>query len=258
MGENNIKIKYIDSHVHYNLKTDNPIADLENYIDNNDLYKVVLILNTKNEYDLFFKEISKSKSYLNNKIIVCGLNKSDSFIDDYDKICSKMNIPLYIKIHPRMNHMVEDCEDWYINKILQLRPKTIIIDDFIYGTSMPFDYAVNLIIKINNSSCNSNIVLAHSGGIDLLRHVMYTKPMKNVYYDLALTINYLFDSSIYNDMVWLIKNIHSRVIVGSDYTDFTYKQSLDKLKSIIQNNEIPSNYLYEICYDNIFKVFNII
>jgi predicted TIM-barrel fold metal-dependent hydrolase len=67
--------------------------------------------------------------------------------------------------------------------------------------------------------------MAHSGGIHLLQTMLYTRSVKNIFYDISFTCNYLYTTSVKQDMVHFLKYTANRVMFGSDYPDFTVHEA---------------------------------
>lgn len=241
-----------DSHLHFNFNNENPINNLHDYF-NNEIEYGTLIINTKKEYDCLLEAYNKGL-ISPNMYIILGINKNESFYTDAISFCQKNKIVFGIKLHPRLFNIKNDELHWYYEQIKIINPKVIIVDDFLYGDTVDDNISVEITCALARMIPQSKIILAHSGGAELLKHVMKTKIYKNVFYDLSLTVNYMKYSSVEMDLKWLITFMHSRVMLGSDYPDFTINQAYEQALSLLGPN--PDNIiLNDICENTYKKVF---
>jgi predicted TIM-barrel fold metal-dependent hydrolase len=67
----------------------------------------------------------------------------------------------------------------------------------------------------------ARVVLAHGGGVDLLRHAELVRHNDNLLLDLSFTLLKYAGSSIDADVAWLLAQFDRRVCVGSDHPEFT-------------------------------------
>ena len=104
---------------------------------------------------------------------------------------------------------------------------------------------------------DKNILLAHGGGHKVLEYMLYTKDLKNVFYDFSLTSNYLKHTSVKQDIVNFIKFNNSKIFFGSDYPDFNVSDSLESYKKLIEISEIEDEKIKKIFSDNIKKFLEV-
>lgn len=250
-----IKMKIYDAHMHIDTLTETPAEDLREYMEKSNLEKAVLILNTSEEYRIFAEKIVGEKFFENKFYVVIGLNKHDMFLDEGKELCKRLKQKYCIKLHPRLFQMTEEETKWYIEQIWKEKPDVVVVDDFLYGCEVPHYYNIDLICKLAKEFAEMKIVMAHSGGVNLLEHVMRTKGLKNIYYDLSLTCNYLADTSVFKDIGWLIKFLGDRAMFGSDYPTFTVRQAREKMEEVFEDLEEPEKYYKQIFETNIHKVY---
>lgn len=237
-----------DAHVHFNMEAADPVEDLLNYISRQRIKNAALLLNTQEEYSLYrgydWSNWSECRIFP-----VVGLNRRDPFGLDAEGMNGR------IKIHPRLYGMNYADMDWYINAIGKIRPSVIVVDDFLYGASVPKDLGIDLIVLLAQTFPESKVVMAHSGGVQLTEHIMRTRGMENVFYDLSLTINYLALSSVMMDLQWFTKFSWQKIMLGSDYPDFTIRQALQQFGNAVRKNELSKEQCDRITMDNMLTVY---
>ena len=230
------KKRIIDAHVHFDMKCDNPVKNIEQYLSFVD--KAVLIINTIDEYNEY-KKLLESGYELNDICVIIGLNKNDMFIE------KENNTQIHgIKIHPRLFGMTKEDIDWYVEKAEAIDPKIIVVDDFYYGSDVDEELYLTIITQLAKRFPEKKIVVAHSGGVNLLKHVMHTKTYMNIYYDISMTINYLKYSSVMDDLTWMCNFMHNRTMLGSDYPDFTINQAMKELDGLHLKEDVVSDVAF--------------
>ncbi len=246
---------FFDSHVHYNLKADDPINDLRKYVLENRVNDLVLILNTREDYSQY-KQMLRTKDDLIDRIRpVLGLNVSDCFYKEAIEMLENEKINYGLKIHPRLYRINKKDKDLYYTALETSGSNLVVIDDFLYGNDYDRNIGIEMICELASLYQEKTIVMAHSGGVDLLEHVMRSKKYHNIFYELSLTINYLIDSSLSKDIYWLIKYMHSRVVVGSDYPDFMIVDAYSNIRNIVTENGLPYEYIEEMMDINYRKIY---
>lgn len=245
----------IDAHIHFNMSKANPVEDLEQYISQHEVEKVVLILNTQSEMAVLLEDENFIKELLHKIEFVFGMNRNESFYEQGKSFCEKYGKKLNIKLHPRLFNICRSEMKWYLDGIGRLSPENIVIDDFLYGNSVAEDIGVELVCAAAERFPEKKVVMAHAGGVNLLNHVMRTKTYKNVYYDISLTCNYLFDSSIQQDLLWMIKFMGHRIMLGSDYPDFHIGQAKENVQILKRKINLDEEIWEKILFGNARMVY---
>ena len=162
-----------------------------------------------------------------------------------------------IKIHSRIQ---EISNNDYSNVLTQLRtiPSEIpiIFDAFYFGPELIFQPSLIHLVEMAQKFSDRKIIVAHCGGHKMLEYFFHLRPLSNIYYDLSLSLQYLKDSSVFEDMIKLIKYTdEDKIMFGSD---FPYGSSLlqyDILQEILNSIGLPEDQKSKINYLNAMKVF---
>lgn len=248
-------MKLSDAHVHLNMNSLDPKRDLTDYLVQNEVLKVTLLLNRREDFYFFKDYISKDKTLKNSIFPVVGLNRSEEFAEEALNYLQKIGKKACIKIHPRLFCIREEDLDWYEEKLCSIRPAVVVIDDFLYGNDTDMELVLNWCCRMAEEHPEILFVLAHSGGVNLLQHVMRTKTKKNIRYDISLTVNYLIASSVALDMQWFVKFYSDRIMLGSDYPDFTIKDAYRNFEIIAEGVGLSEEQKQNIIYNNMVKVY---
>ncbi|ORU01431.1 hypothetical protein D081_0250 [Anaerovibrio sp. JC8] len=243
-----------DSHLHFNAKAANPLEDLKKYLGNSISFGT-LILNTSDEYNFFRKSYEIDPEIFDNLFIVFGLNKNDFFIKEANEFAKNYKLKCGIKIHSRLFRINFSQLEWYFEEVKRYNPRVVVVDDFVYGNDVEEELNITLACGLAEKLPDSKIILAHSGGAMLLNHVMRTKVYSNIFYDLSLTINYMAGSSIDMDIQWMIRFMHSRTMLGSDYPDFTNEKAYQRLKELTSNKDFGKIVIDDLCVNTYRKVY---
>ena len=124
-----------------------------------------------------------------------------------------------LKVHSRVSQIAE--KDW--NEVAQRLERVpehvpVIVDAFYYGKELDYQPSLPGIINLLSRFPSRKFVVAHSGGYRIIEYFYHLREFKNCFYELALTIQFLEDSSLIADLKKLIKfTDKSRVLYGSDY-----------------------------------------
>lgn len=244
--------KIIDSHIHIDVNSKNPISDLINYLNENNIDKANLIVNNIDELECIKNE-SDSIELLNSNRdrinITAGLCKEiyNFFI--------KKDFLIDIKIHPRMfNYIKEDFGTIY-EQLKDIRFRNIVIDTLIFDDKYDSHIGIQLGTFLARKFQDRKIILAHSGSIELLYCQMVTRNLSNIFYDLSFTSAYLNETHIRQDMINFIKHTNSRILFGSDYPSFDMKRAIESLYEICQEAKISEESLNDIFYNNANEIY---
>jgi predicted TIM-barrel fold metal-dependent hydrolase len=231
------------------MKADNPTIDFKEQVK--DLEGFILILNNEEEKALFEKSFFDSYTEL-FPLSAIAINYELANSRFLEKI-NDSNIKLGIKLHPRLSNITLDKFSAIASFIENIKFDFIIIDCFYYGSSLESHINLELSIFIAKYFKNTKIILAHGGGHKVLEYMLYTRDLKNIYFDFSLTSNYLKNTSVRQDILNFIKFNYKKVFFGSDYPDFTVKKSIDTYIELLQDTELNVEQKESIFADNILE-----
>ncbi len=218
-----------DAHMHFNMKADDPVGDFEGHFANNGLTNAVLILNTEKEIALFEKNRKRLSDRLGARLVIAGIldTGEDSGRRRYD-LWKEWDYRTCVKVHPRVSGLTRQDFPQLTKNIEETDEKTVIIDCFEYGHHIENHVGIELGIHLAQRFPERRIILAHAGGHRALECMLYTRTLKNVYYDLALSCSYLYGTSAWLDLAHLVKYNPARVMFGSDYPDVSQETAIEK------------------------------
>src|SRR5262245_51403751 len=106
----------------------------------------------------------------------------------------------------------------------------------------------------------TKFVFAHMGGLNFrfwntlaLARTAKDFFMDNIYFDISGTVVVAADSPIEKEFVWTLRNVGiDRVLLGSDYPQFSLAQTLDALERL----DLDETEKAKIRYTNALKLFN--
>lgn len=225
--------KPCDAHLHINLLKNDPLDDFNSQVLK--LSGFNLILNTKPELAFFlenllsgFNEIYPNAAVtINYKLLKAKLLK---------KISSN-GILLGIKLHPRNSQITKSKFTKIHKKLSNVGFDFIVVDCFYYGSKVKSHINLELAIFLANKFTDKNILLAHGGGIKALEFMLYTRELRNIFYDYSFSINYLFGTSVWKDIQHSFKFNSNRILFGSDYPSFEIQDAMLKYKEANENSD---------------------
>lgn len=236
-----------DSHIHFNMKANNSIDDFRNVVSSLDGF--ILILNTKEEKKLFEEEFSKS--FKVDYPLAAVVFSFELYESNLTEDLMAQNIKVGVKLHPRLSNIKKNDFATVACKLEEQKFNFIIVDCFYYGSKLECHINLELAIYISKYFKDTKVLLAHGGGHKVLEYMLYTRDLKNVYYDFSLTSNYLKNTSVWKDMLNFIKFNNQKVFFGSDYPDFTVEKSIDVYSDLIRESNLDTKEREQIFYQNI-------
>lgn len=244
----------IDAHCH--LPKDLSLSSFLEEKNKASIEKSVLILNTPKEQNSFIEQIELAKNNKDKLGILVGLDyKNESILDTLDVIKSN-GFKIGIKLHSRFMHFTLLDIDKILNSMKNIEFDVVMVDGFVYGPDIETHIFLELLIAVAKAFPQKKIVFAHSGGIDILRTMLCTRTLDNVYYDLSLTVPYLFNTHIHPDIIHFLKFTHTRTMFGSDSPDFTTIYSLKKFYEIFDEMKLSDEIRNNILYSNANKIYS--
>ena len=131
----------------------------------------------------------------------------------------------------------------------------ITVDCFIYGPQLDNHVGVELAIYLAEKLPEHTIVLAHAGGCELLKTMLLTRSVDNIYYDLSLTCNYLEHTSVYPDMVNALHYWGDQFMYGTDYPDMPFEESQRVMEKMCAEAGLPESKIEKIFYGNAISIY---
>ena len=106
----------------------------------------------------------------------------------------------------------------------------------------------------------TKFVFAHMGGLNFrfwnvlaLARTAQDFFMDNIYFDISATVILAAGSPIEKEFVWTLRNVGiDRVLLGSDYPQFSLAQTLDVLERL----DLDEGEKAKICYTNALRLLN--
>lgn len=164
-----------------------------------------------------------------------------------------------IKIHSRIQK-IRDQDYEKLWEKLQAVPANvpIIFDAFYDGPDFEYQPSLFRLTELCKLLPHHKIVVAHSGGYELLKYFFHLRTVPNIYFELSLSLHYLFDSHLYVDMVKLLKHVNKeRIIFGSDYPYASPQTQVGNLEILAREAGLKKSEMELITYHNFFKIFGI-
>ncbi len=244
----------VDAHSH--LPKDGKIKTLLNNMDKLNVQKNILVINTQKEFELFKENIDDLKANLKRFGILIGLDYNNPLYLNNLEYLKQNSIKYGIKLHSRYMNITEKDFINVFEAVKKSNTDIILVDCFPFGPNYKTHIGIELGIELAQAFKDKKIVLAHSGGIDILRCMLLTRSLSNVYYDLSLTVPYLFNTSIHNDIIHFIKYTSNRIMYGSDYPDFSIEDSKEKFYTLFKEMELDDNKVMQIMYKNALDIYS--
>ncbi len=241
--------KKYDSHMHFNMKVGDIIGDFKRQVYN--LEGFILILNTEKEKKIFLNDFMEEFKYLFPKSAIAVNYKIINF--NFIKKLKDRHIKFGVKLHPRLSGITKNDFNSINENLKNIDFNFIIIDCFYYGSKIETHINLDLSVFIASNFKNINILLAHGGGHKTLEFMLYTRELKNIYYDFSFTVKYLYDSSVWIDIQKAFKYNYKRILFGSDYPDVTVNEAQFYYNKLIENLEFEKER--ELFYNKNFEEF---
>jgi len=234
-------MKVFDCHCHIEKGLLN--YDLDNVQHRN------IIFNSIVDYDKFIKDVPKGDSI---SLIFDYKNNLDYVLDTVNK--NEINA---IKIIARDQKLEESDYPLLIDKLRLVKKNIpIIIDAFYYDHYLNYQPSLASIIEIAKEFPNRKIIVAHSGGHKILEYFFHLRTLNNIYYDLSFTLQYLYDSSCFLDLIKLLKYTDkNKIMFGSDHHWASPKLQFEILNDIFNKLDLNENDKQKIIFHNAKNVF---
>jgi predicted TIM-barrel fold metal-dependent hydrolase len=163
-----------------------------------------------------------------------------------------------LKIHSRIQKL-SDIDYPLLTEYLKQAPDNIpvIVDAFYYGEDIEHLPSLPYIIKWAKLFPERKFIVAHCGGYEIIKYLFHLRTLPNIYYDLSFSLQYLSDSSLFVDMIKLIKfTDKKKIMFGSDYHWASPKLQYNVLTNIFEKLSLPEKEREMILYYNAEEIFS--
>ena len=105
------------------------------------------------------------------------------------------------------------------------------------------------------SGCrNTRIVLLHSAGAAMLELFELGRMYEHILLDLSFSLLRYSGSSLDADMRFLLANLDQRVVIGSDFPEYTPREMLDRFESLAAT--LPKSKRDAVLFGNLTTLFS--
>lgn len=163
-----------------------------------------------------------------------------------------------LKIHSKIQKISEKDYPVLMAKLAELNTRLpIIIDAIYYGDELEFQPSLQYIIAIAKQFKDNPIIVAHSGGYDVLKYFYHLKTLPNIYFDLSLSLSYMRHTSIFADFKNLIRfGDSSKILFGTDYPTIDPKTHLDVFMEVSKELNLSEEAIHQILFSNSKALFS--
>ena len=163
-----------------------------------------------------------------------------------------------LKIHSRIQHI---CDEDYTCLFKAFEPFAnkglpVIIDAFYYGSDYEYQPNLRRIIEMVKLFPDTKFIIAHSGGIKVLEYFLHLKNIHNVYFDLAFSLSYLKNASVYQDFKVLLRfGNHEKILFGTDFPYVKADDQLNRFLELVDELKISEESIGKMLYNNANTIF---
>lgn len=238
-------MKINDSHLH--------ISDTLTGYDLDVEYRNI-IYNFINEYRNKADEFRNDKTH---QTLVFDFRSEENLKFLYNEI--KRGRVQGIKIHSRIQQIEKEEYASLLEKIKNLPEDVVITYDAFYdGPDVEFQPSMGVLAKLVEVLPNHKIIIAHSGGYQMLKYFFHFRTVSNIYYDLSLSLHYLGDSSVKKDLIKLLQFVKKdRILFGTDFPFAPGIGQKDQLLKFCREAVLSDDEIHQIFYQNYKYVFGV-
>lgn len=247
-------MKITDAHIHLKPTEGSAVTSLLQQLDAHDIEKALLILNVKEEYDAFVKDIESFNASRDRFWIAAGLNiHDDSSFKRFEELRQK-GIEPKVKIHPHLFQIRKE-EIGDVVKSLEPYNTEIIVDSLFYGAELEYHNGVETGLAIAREYPERKVVMAHSGSVEFLKCMMLTRYLPNVFYDYSFIQTFFQHTSLRLDMVNFLTRTANRIMFGTDYPSFAIENALENMNSLMNEAGLSDEQKAMVMAQNSEKVY---
>ncbi|MBL7810765.1 MAG: amidohydrolase family protein [Bacteroidetes bacterium] len=162
-----------------------------------------------------------------------------------------------LKIHSVIQQLPQLCSSVLLRKLEEVNPEIpVIYDAFYYGPDYQYRPCLQTLIDLCVAQPERKFIVAHSGGTRLLEYFFHLRPLKNVFYDLSLSLQYLSDTSVWPDLIKLMKYTDKcRIMFGTDYYFHDPEVQLRNILEVMKNLSYTDSDIDKVLYSNASEIF---
>lgn len=247
-------MKIIDAHVHLKPTEGAAVTSLLQQLDAHGIEKALLILNVKEEYDAFVKDIESFNANRNRFWIAAGLNiHEDSSFKRFEELRQK-GIEPKVKIHPHLFQIRKEEIGDVVNSLEPYNTE-IIVDSLFYGAELEYHNGVETGLAIARQYPERKVVMAHSGSVEFLKCMMLTRYLPNVFYDYSFIQTFFQHTSLRLDMINFLSRTANRIMFGTDYPSFAIENALENMNSLMNEAGLSDEQKLMVIGKNAEKVY---
>ena len=248
---------YIDAHMHLNMKSADPAQDLRTQMDSSGIDRALLILNEPAEIDCFASQTNRFRALFEKRLAIARLLSPSTAAEGLRQQAAwrSEGFPVCTKIHPRISGLTMRDAPAIERMIGEDESKTAVIDSFFFGFRLDEHIGIELAIRLAQRYPEKNIVIAHAGGHRFTDCMLYTRPLDNIHYDLALTCTFFEGASIDLDIVHFLKYTHGRILYGSDYPEYAPERAIRRTAELIERAGLTAEQTHSIFRENAMRLY---
>lgn len=242
--------KIYDAHLHFPIKLKEPYAALREEVMAVGLRGGLMIINSDVEASVFWANFD---SIMNGDLgftpqVAFVLNvHSKMWHENFDRM-HKRGFSYIVKLHPRISNITRRDFDAVRDTLMTMDAEAIVVDNWVFGPQIENHIGTELTIYLSQNLPDKRIIMAHAGGVRILETMLLTRPLENVYFDLAATCCYFKKTSVQRDIIHFLKYTKERVMFGSDYPEFPVQKAIKAIKNGLEKAELTEEEQSKIMY----------
>lgn len=213
------------------------------------VYKRNIIFNQVDHYDTFLKQVPAGDA----------ISLIFDYKQNYDRVkhAAESGVIQAYKIHSREQKLTPDDFPALADALEKVNSNIpIIFDAFYFDHHLLYQPYLPGIILLAERFPDKTFIVAHAGGIEILRYFFHLRTLPNIIYDLSFSLQYLEDSSLYLDLIKLIKYTDkSKIMFGTDYFYASPKFQLEVMMRIMDKLSLDQKDQDAILFKNAERVF---
>lgn len=162
-----------------------------------------------------------------------------------------------LKIHSRIQHLAEIDYPSLLNALMIADPKVpVIVDAFYFGDDLEYQPSLKFIVNLAKKFPHLPVIVAHSGGYEVLKYFYHLKTLQNIYFDLSFSLTYLKNTSVNKDFANLIQYGNpEHLIFGTDYPFINAKNQFNAFIEIADQVNLSVVNREKILFSNSLELF---
>lgn len=242
--------KVYDAHLHFPMKLKEPYTALREEVISAGLCGGLMIINSDTGASIFWANFDNIMNgdlgFIPQVAFVLNVH-SEMWHENFDRMC-KRGFRYIVKLHPRISNITRKDFDAVRDKLMTIDAEAIVVDNWVFGPQMENHIGTELTIYFSQNLPDKRIIMAHAGGIRILETMLLTRPLKNVYFDLAKTCCYFKNTSVQKDIIHFLKYTKERVMFGSDYPEFPVQKAIKEMMDGLEKAELTEEEQSKIMY----------